>query len=122
MAAARRARSLLYECGVVCPARNTSRKSAAARRSALCGFSIAHVRNSHSRTCHRRRRRAADSAISSVVRCDAAARYLLTCTPAGVERHWARIAAEAAGVQPPDWALRPIPEVTIVGPQIAVQA
>ena len=51
----------------------------------------------------------------------AAARYLLTCTPAGFERHWARIAAEAAGVEPPHWALEPIPEVTVVGPPIAAQ-
>jgi hypothetical protein len=53
---------------------------------------------------------------------DAPARYLLTRTPAGFERHWARIAAEQAGVEPPQWALQPIPEVTIVGPQIAAQA
>jgi quercetin dioxygenase-like cupin family protein len=53
---------------------------------------------------------------------DAAARYLLVCTPAGFERHWARIAADAAGVDPPEWALQPIPEVTVVGPQIAPQA
>ncbi len=53
---------------------------------------------------------------------DAAARYVLVCTPAGFERHWARIAAEAAGVDPPGWALQPIPEVTVVGPQIAAQA
>jgi mannose-6-phosphate isomerase-like protein (cupin superfamily) len=52
---------------------------------------------------------------------DAPARYLLICTPAGFERHWARI-AEAAGVEPPQWALQPIPEVTVVGPQIAAQA
>ena len=52
---------------------------------------------------------------------DAAARYVLVCTPAGFERHWARIAAEAAGVEPPDWALQPIPEVTVVGPPIAPQ-
>lgn len=50
---------------------------------------------------------------------DAPARYLLICTPAGFERHWARVAAEAAGVEPPAWALQPIPEVTVVGPQIA---
>jgi quercetin dioxygenase-like cupin family protein len=50
---------------------------------------------------------------------DAPARYLLVCTPAGFERHWARIAADAAGVEPPQWALQPIPEVTVVGPQIA---
>jgi quercetin dioxygenase-like cupin family protein len=53
---------------------------------------------------------------------DAPARYLLICTPAGFERHWAHIAAEAAGVEPPQWALQPIPEVTVVGPQIAAQA
>jgi quercetin dioxygenase-like cupin family protein len=50
---------------------------------------------------------------------DAPARYLLVCTPAGFERHWARSAADAAGVEPPQWALQPIPEVTVVGPQIA---
>ncbi len=54
--------------------------------------------------------------------CDAPARYVLVCTPAGFERHWARIAAEAAGVEPPPWALQPIPEVTVVGPQIAAPA
>ena len=53
---------------------------------------------------------------------DGPARYLLICTPAGFERHWARVAAEAAGVDPPQWALQPIPEVTVVGPQIAAQA
>jgi quercetin dioxygenase-like cupin family protein len=50
---------------------------------------------------------------------DLPARYLLVCTPAGFERHWARMAAEHAGVEPPQWALQPIPEVTVVGPQIA---
>jgi hypothetical protein len=53
---------------------------------------------------------------------DAPARYLLTCTPAGFERHWARIAAEAAGVEPPEWAQQAIPEVTVVGPPIAAEA
>ena len=53
---------------------------------------------------------------------EAPARYLLICTPAGFERHWARVAAEAAGVEPPQWALQPIPEVTVVGPQIAARA
>jgi quercetin dioxygenase-like cupin family protein len=52
---------------------------------------------------------------------DAPARYLLVCTPAGFERHWARITADAAGVEPPQWALQPIPEVTVVGPPIAAQ-
>jgi quercetin dioxygenase-like cupin family protein len=50
---------------------------------------------------------------------DAAARYVLICTPAGFERHWARVAAETAGVEPPQWALQPIPEVSVVGPPIA---
>jgi hypothetical protein len=53
---------------------------------------------------------------------DAPARYVLVCTPAGFERHWARIAADAAEVEPPQWAQQPIPEVTVVGPQIAGQA
>jgi quercetin dioxygenase-like cupin family protein len=53
---------------------------------------------------------------------DEPARYLLICTPAGFERHWARAAAEAAGVEPPEWALQPIPEVTVVGPPIAAHA
>lgn len=53
---------------------------------------------------------------------DAPARYVLVCTPAGFERHWARIASDAAGIEPPQWALQPIPEVTVVGPQIAAQA
>jgi quercetin dioxygenase-like cupin family protein len=55
-------------------------------------------------------------------RTDAPARYVLVCTPAGFERHWARSAAEAAGVQPPQWALRPVPEVTVVGPPIPAGA
>jgi hypothetical protein len=29
------------------------------------------------------------------------------------------MAAEAAGVEPPEWALQPIPEVTVVGPPIS---
>jgi quercetin dioxygenase-like cupin family protein len=52
---------------------------------------------------------------------DRPARYVLVCTPAGFERHWARIAADAAGVEPPQWALQPIPEITVVGPPIAAQ-
>ena len=50
---------------------------------------------------------------------DADARYLLVCTPAGLERHFARAAAAAQGVEPPDWALQPSPEIIVVGPQIA---
>jgi quercetin dioxygenase-like cupin family protein len=49
---------------------------------------------------------------------DADARYLLVCTPGGLERHFARAAAAAEGVEPPDWALQPSPEVTVVGPHI----
>ena len=51
---------------------------------------------------------------------DAAARYVLVCTPAGFERHWALMEAEAAGVEPPEWALQPILEITVVGPPIEV--
>jgi quercetin dioxygenase-like cupin family protein len=51
-------------------------------------------------------------------RSGAPARYVLVCTPAGFERYFARIAAKRAGVDPPEWALQPIPEVTRVGPQI----
>ena len=43
---------------------------------------------------------------------DAVARYLLVCTPAGLERHFARAAAASQGVEPPDWALQPSPEIT----------
>jgi hypothetical protein len=50
---------------------------------------------------------------------DADARYLLVCTPGGLERLFARIAAASQGVEPPDWALQPSPEVIEVGPQIA---
>lgn len=53
---------------------------------------------------------------------DAPARYMLVCTPAGFERHWARLAADTAGAEPPQWALQPIPEVTVVGPRIAQRA
>ena len=51
-------------------------------------------------------------------RTDAPARYVLVCTPAGFERYFARMAAEQEGVDPPSWALQPIPDVTRVGPQI----
>jgi hypothetical protein len=47
------------------------------------------------------------------------ARVLIVCTPAGFERYFAHMAAEAEGVNPPPWALQEIPEVTRVGPQIA---
>jgi quercetin dioxygenase-like cupin family protein len=50
---------------------------------------------------------------------DADARYLLVCTPGGLERLFARSTAASQGVAPPDWSLQPIPEVVEVGPQIA---
>ena len=46
---------------------------------------------------------------------DEPARYLIVFTPAGFERHFARMAAEREGVDPPGWALGPIPEVTVLG-------
>jgi mannose-6-phosphate isomerase-like protein (cupin superfamily) len=46
-------------------------------------------------------------------------RILLVCTPAGFERYFARIAAKQRGVEPPEWALEPYPEVTTVGPPLA---
>jgi mannose-6-phosphate isomerase-like protein (cupin superfamily) len=49
---------------------------------------------------------------------DAPARYLIACTPAGFERYFARLAAERQGVDPPDWALQPLPPVETVGPRI----
>jgi quercetin dioxygenase-like cupin family protein len=51
-------------------------------------------------------------------RTDEPAHYVLVCTPPGLERSFARMAAEQAGEEPPQWALQPIPEVTQVGPQI----
>jgi mannose-6-phosphate isomerase-like protein (cupin superfamily) len=50
---------------------------------------------------------------------DTPSRTLLVCTPAGFERYFARIAARQRGVEPPDWALAPYPEVTKVGPPIS---
>ena len=49
---------------------------------------------------------------------DAPARYLIVCTPAGFERHFARMAARREGVDPPEWAMQEIPEVIRVGPRI----
>jgi len=45
-------------------------------------------------------------------------RQLIVCTPAGLEPYFARMAAERAGVEPPAWAFDPVPETTVVGPQI----
>ena len=49
---------------------------------------------------------------------DAPARQLIICIPAGFERYFARMAAELHGMDPPEWATQPIPEVTTVGPPI----
>ena len=49
---------------------------------------------------------------------DAGARQLIVCSPAGFERHFARMAAERQDIDPPDWALQPSPEVIRVGPPI----
>ena len=49
---------------------------------------------------------------------DAPARYVLVCTPASFERYFARMEAEEAGVEPPEWALQGWPEVTRLGPRI----
>ena len=43
---------------------------------------------------------------------------MLLCTPAGFEGYFARLAAQAAGEDPPPWALAPTPPVTTVGGQI----
>ena len=48
----------------------------------------------------------------------APARVMIVCTPAGFERYFARMEAERAGVDPPDWALKGWPDVKRVGPQI----
>jgi hypothetical protein len=51
-------------------------------------------------------------------RADGPARSLIVCTPVGFEREFARRAARRGSVKPPGCALRPIPEVTKVGPPI----
>jgi mannose-6-phosphate isomerase-like protein (cupin superfamily) len=51
---------------------------------------------------------------------DEPARYLLICTPAGFERYFDRIAAEADGVEPPEGS-GPRWDVTTVGPQIGAR-
>jgi len=38
---------------------------------------------------------------------------------ARLERLFTRMAAAAEGVEPPDWALQPVPEIIEVGSQIA---
>ena len=51
-------------------------------------------------------------------RSDAPARYLLICTPGGFERYFARLRAQWAGDDPPQWAMQPYPPTTVVGPPI----
>ena len=46
------------------------------------------------------------------------ARTLIVITPAGFERYFDRMAAKAAGVEPPATGLEPLPEVVKVGPPI----
>ena len=46
------------------------------------------------------------------------ARYLLVCTPGGFERYFAKLAAEAAGVEAPPEVGKGYPETTVVGPPI----
>ena len=54
---------------------------------------------------------------------DAPARTLIVCTPAGFERHFARIAADAGGRRRrPRGRCAPVPPVTTVGPQIGREA
>ena len=55
-------------------------------------------------------------------RSGAPARFVIVFTPAGFERYFARMAAERAGVEPPAWALAPLPEVRRVGPRISEDA
>lgn len=49
---------------------------------------------------------------------DAPARYLVIFTPAGFERQLTRRDCRQAGTEPPQWAQRPAPEVTYLGPRI----
>jgi quercetin dioxygenase-like cupin family protein len=53
---------------------------------------------------------------------DADARYLITFTPAGFEREFARRAARRQGVAPPEWAMQEIPPVTRLGPPLGDSA
>jgi quercetin dioxygenase-like cupin family protein len=46
------------------------------------------------------------------------ARFLITFTPAGFEREFARRAARRDGVDPPAWALQEVPPVTRLGPPL----
>jgi quercetin dioxygenase-like cupin family protein len=61
---------------------------------------------------------AGDAVHTLANRGDAPASYLLLCTPAGFERYFDRLAAEAAGTAPPPEAAGPVPETVVVGPPI----
>jgi quercetin dioxygenase-like cupin family protein len=50
------------------------------------------------------------------------ARALMVITPAGFERYFARLAAERQGIEAPEWARQPVPEVITLGPPIDPQA
>jgi quercetin dioxygenase-like cupin family protein len=65
---------------------------------------------------------AGDAVHTLANRTDRPARYLLLCTPAGFERYFDRLAAEAAGTEPPPEAAGPVPETIVVGPQIGADA
>ena len=52
----------------------------------------------------------------------APARVLLVITPAGFERYFARMSAKRRGIEPPDWALQSIPDVTAIGPPISQES
>lgn len=51
----------------------------------------------------------------------APAHYLMTITPAGFEREFARRAARKEGVDPPRWALQELPPVETLGPPIGAE-
>jgi quercetin dioxygenase-like cupin family protein len=51
----------------------------------------------------------------------APAHYVMTITPAGFEREFARRAARKGGVDPPEWALQELPSVETLGPPIGAE-
>jgi hypothetical protein len=66
----------------------------------------------------RSRPRARRSCLSSTGLAHLSAQQRAAVTPAGFERYFARMAAERQGIEPPEWARQPVPEVTTVGPPI----
>jgi|SRR5215218_270557 len=61
---------------------------------------------------------AGDAVHTLANRGNAAASYLLLCTPAGFERHFDRLAAEDGGIAPPPDAAGAVPETVVVGAPI----